>query len=221
MWPVRSTGTLDGVIETAVRPTSAGPLRLWLPAVVLLLGVGVGVGTEWAQGVLDDPWAMWANSVAAWCLPAALVGALAGGTRSATVAAVVTEVLLVASYYAAQSLQLLPVAGVTVAGWLLAGVAAGVVFGVAGQWWRSRDRRRATVGAALVSGVLVAEGLYRAVEFPWQGSSGVVMTVVGVVLGLLLGRSWAQRAAVLGLLVAVVPLAWLGTELVNAAFAAW
>ena len=211
------------MIDTVARPAPAPapPLRWWLPLVVLLLGVGVGVGTEWAQGVLDDPWAMWANSVAAWCLAAFAVGALAGRVRWAVAAAVATELVLVGSYYTAQTVQLLPVDRVTVAGWLLAGVAAGVVFGTAGQWWRRGAGRRATVGAAVVSGVLVMEGLYRAVQFPWQGSSGVVMAVVGVALALLLGRSTRQRGAVLGLLVAVVPLGWLATELVNAAFAAW
>jgi hypothetical protein len=213
---------LDGVIDTVDRPAPvpvAGH-RWWLPVVVLLLGVGGGVLTEWAQGVLDDPWAAWANSVAAWCLVGALVGALSGGVRVAAAAAVATELLLVASYYAAQAVQLLPVDEVTVVEWLVAGVPAGVVFGTAGQWWRRGAGRSATVAAAVISGVLVMEGSYRAVAFPWQGSSGVVMAVVGVVLALLLGRSWRQRAAVLGLLVAVVPLGWLATELVNAALAA-
>ena len=220
MCPVRSTGTLDAVVESAVRPAPAGPRHPWLPAVVLLLGVGVGVGAEWAQGVLDDPWAMWANSVAAWCLPAFLLGALSRGPRVAVAAGVATELLLVAGYYAAQAVQLLPVDRTTVVVWLAAGVLGGVVFGTAGHWWRRGGTREATVGAALVSGVLVVEGLYRAVSFPWQGSSGAVMAAAGLALALLLGRSWRQRAAVLGLLLAVVPLGWLGLELTNAVLAA-
>ena len=211
------------VIDTGLRPTPtpAAPTRWWLPFVVLLAGVGGGVLTEWAQGVLTDPWAMWANSVAAWCLVAVAVGALSGGPRVAVAAGVVVELLLVGGYYAAQAVQLLPVNGVTLAGWLVAGVLGGAVFGTAGHWWRYGDTRRATVGVALTSGVLVMEGLYRAVSFPWQGSSGVVMTAVGVALALLLGRSWRQRAVVLGLLLAVVPLGWLGLELTNALFSAW
>ena len=218
----RAGARLDGVIDT-VRPTTPAPAapqpRWWLPPVVLLLGVGVGVGTEWAQGVLGDPWAAWANSVAVWCLVAFAVGAVSGGPRVAAAAGVAVELLLVGSYYAAQAVQLLPVDRVTVAGWLVAGVVAGVVFGTAGHWWRRGAGRRATAAVALAAGVLMGEGLYRAVQFPWQGSSGAVMTGAGVVLALVLARSWRQRAVVLGLLVAVVPLGWLGTELVNALFA--
>ncbi|WP_222195869.1 DUF6518 family protein [Modestobacter italicus] len=210
------------MIDIAARPAPApaAPVRWWLPLAVLVLGVGGGVLTEWAQGVLPDPWGAWANSVAAWCLVAFLVGALSGGARTAVAAAVATELLLVGSYYAAQSVQQLPVNGVTVVEWLVAGVVAGVVFGTAGRWWRQGSGRRATAGVAVVGGVLVMEGLYRAVRFPWQGSSGVVMVVAGVVLALLLSRSWRQRALVAGLLAAVVPLGWLATELVNAALAA-
>lgn len=209
------------VIDTAARPAPApaAPVRWWLPIVVLLLGAGGGVLTEWAQGVLHDPWAMWANSIAAWCLVAFLVGALSGGPRVAIVAAVVTELLLVSGYYAAQAVQLLPVRGAVVVFWLAGGVLAGVVFGTAGWWWRRGEVRRAVVGAALISGVLVMEGVQRAVEFPWQGSSGAVMAVAGVVLGLLLGRSWRQRAVVLGLLLVVVPLGRLGLELAHSWFA--
>ncbi|MBB3674891.1 DUF6518 family protein [Modestobacter versicolor] len=211
------------MIDTAPAPaevTQTAP-RWWLPVVVLLLGAGGGVLTEWLQGVLDDPWAAWANSVAAWCLPAFAVGALAGRVRVAVVAAVATELLLVGSYYVSQYAQLLPVDGVTVAGWLVAGVLAGVVFGVAGHWWRAGEPRTAVAGAALMSGAVVGEGLYRAVAFPWQGSSGAVMAAAGVVLAVLLGRTWRQRLTVLGLLAAVVPLAWLGTVVVDAAFATW
>ncbi|GAA4753133.1 hypothetical protein GCM10023328_40430 [Modestobacter marinus] len=211
------------MIETAPAPTDlASPRPRWwlLLVVVLVVGAGGGVLTEWAQGVLDDPWAMWANSIAAWCLPAFLVGALARRPGTAVAAAVATEFLLVGSYYAAQLVQDLPVRSSVVGIWLVGGVLAGAVFGTAGAWWRRGDVPGATVGAALISGVLVMEGCYRAQAFPWQGASGVVMAVAGAVLALLLGRTWRQRAQVLGLLVLVVPLGWLGVHLVNGAFAA-
>jgi hypothetical protein len=202
---------------TAARPQP----RWWLPVVVLLVGVGGGVLTEWLQGEPADPWAAWANSVAAWCLAATAVGALAARAGLAAAAGVVTELLLVGGYYAAQYVQLLPVRTGTVVGWLVAGVLAGVVFGVAGSWWRTGDRLRALAGTTLVGGVLVAEGSYRAVAFPWQGSAGAVMAGVGVVLVLLLGRSWRDRLTVLALLLAVVPAGWLGTRLVDLAFTTW
>ncbi|WP_299951759.1 DUF6518 family protein [uncultured Modestobacter sp.] len=210
------------MIDTAARPVPApaAPVRWWLPLAVLVLGIGGGVLTEWAQGVLPDPWGAWANSVATWCLVAFLVGAISGGVRTAIAAAVATELLLVGGYYAAQAVQLLPVNRVTVVEWLVAGVVAGVVFGTAGRWWRQGSGRQAAVAVAVVGGVLVMEGGYRAVRFPWQGSSGVVMVVAGALLALLLARSWRQRALVAGLLVAVVPLGWLAIELVNAALAA-
>lgn len=189
--------------------------------VVLLAGVGGGVLTEWLQGVLAGPWAAWANSVATWCLVAFAVGALSARARAAVLAGIAVELLLVGSYYVAQLAQELPVVPVTVAGWLLAGVVGGTVFGTAGRWWRAGQPPWALAGAALTSGVVVAEGLYRAVRFPWQGSAGVLMVAVGVALALLLGRSWRQRAVVLGALALVVPLGWLGTVVVDAVFTAW
>ncbi|MGY1845667.1 DUF6518 family protein [Modestobacter sp. SYSU DS0875] len=204
---------------TPATQVTAGPARWWLPLLVLVLGAGGGVATEWAQGALGDPWAAWANSVAAWCLPAFAVGALARRWRGAVTAAVATELLLVGGYYAAQAVQLLPVRPVTVVVWLVAGVAAGLVFGTAGWWWRSCGPRRAVAGVTLLAGVLVQEGVYRQVHFPWQGASGWVMVAAGLVVALL-ARTARQRLAVLGLLAVVVPAGWAGTELVNALLAA-
>jgi hypothetical protein len=114
-----------------------------------------------------------------------------------------------------------PHATSTAAGWLVAGVVAGVVFGGAGAWWRAAAAPRSTMAVALMAGVLVSEGLLRAVRFPWQGSSGVIMGAVGLVVVVVLGRSWRQRLTVVGLLLVVVPLGLLGIELVNRLFAAW
>jgi hypothetical protein len=217
---------LDPVLATPVVPPSSGragrPAPAWaLATVVLVLGIGGGVLTEHLQGVLEDPWAAWANSVAAWCLPAFAVGALAARPRAATAAGVGVELLLVSGYYAAQGAQGYPVVAATLVGWLGAGVIAGVLFGLAGSWWRASTPRLDTVGIALLSGVLVSEGLVRAVRFPWQGSSGVVMAAAGVLVAVVLGRSWRQRLVVVALLLLVVPLGLAGDALANQLFAAF
>ena len=198
------------------------PVPWWaLAGVVLVAGLGGGALTEYLQGVLDDPWAMWANSVAAWCLVAFGVGALAVRRAAAGVAGVVVELLLVVGYYVTQSAQGVPHATSTAVGWLLAGVVAGVVFGIAGAWWRASGSPRSTAGLAVLAGVLVSEGLVRAVRFPWQGSSGVIMAAVGLLVVVVLGRSWRERAVVAGLLAVVVPLGLLGIEVVDRLFAAF
>ncbi|MGY2066574.1 DUF6518 family protein [Blastococcus sp. SYSU DS0619] len=214
------TSTLAFPEHVVTRRTQPAPWSV-LALAVLVLGTGGGVLTEHLQGVLDGPWAMWANSVAAWCVPAFAVGALAVRVLVAAVAGVVTELLLVTSYYVTQSAQDVPHATSTAVGWLAAGVVAGMVFGIAGAWWRAGEGWRGSVAVALLAGVLVSEGLMRAVRFPWQGSSGVIMAAVGVVVALLLGRSWRQRLAALALLAVVVPLGLLGTEIVDRVFAAW
>jgi hypothetical protein len=195
------------------------PRTLW--AAVLVLGAGVGALTEYLQGVLDDPWAMWANSVAAWCVPAFVVGALAVRARTAVLAGMATELLLVTGYYVTQSAQGVPHQTSAAITWLVCGIVAGVVFGSAGAWWRSGEPRRATVAVALLAGVLVSEGLLRAVRFPWQGWSGVIMAAVGVLVVVVLGRSWRQRAQVAGALAVVAPLGLLGSELVDRVLGAW
>jgi hypothetical protein len=141
--------------------------------------------------------------------------------RVAAVAGVVAELLLVIGYYVTQSAQGVPHATATAVGWALAGIVAGIVFGVAGAWWRASGPPRSTAAVAVLAGVLVSEGLVRAVRFPWQGPSGVLMAAVGVALVVVLGRSWRERLVVAGLLVAVVPLGLLGVEIVDRLFAAF
>lgn len=203
--------------EIGAGTRESAPGAWWLAVIVVVLGLGGGALTQVAQGVLDDPWAAWANSIAAWCLPAFVVGALAVRRGRATAAGVVTLLLLVIGYYAmrlvADDIELPPERTLLV--WTLGAVAGGVVFGLAGAWWRAADVRLQVLGAALISAVLVGEGIQRQVMFPWQGNSGLIMVGAGIVLAFALARSTRQKALIPLLAAAVVPLGLAGIWLTN------
>ncbi|WP_265520463.1 DUF6518 family protein [Oerskovia flava] len=200
------------------QPVRTGASTGRLALVVVAAGLGIGVLTEWAQGVLVDPWAMWANSIAVWVLVAFAVGALAGTPRRAAVAGVAVELLLLAGYYAVRTLQDVPSQERILVFWIAGALVGGLVFGVAGSWWRSTESWAQIAGVSLAGGVLVSEGLMRAVAFPWQGASGAIMVAVGIVLTVVIARTARQRwIAPLCLLVAV-PLGLSGTWVANSFF---
>lgn len=185
---------------------------------VLLAGAGVGVLTEWLQGVLVDPWAMWANSIVAWLIVAFVAGAVVRHAVPAAVLGVGVELALVGGYYVARTIHGLPSSTSVLVFWLVAGVVGGAVFGLAGAWWRSSIAWQQVVGLALLAGALVGEGIVRWVMFPWQGASGPIMCAVGVVVAVALARDRRQRWITPLALVVVVPLALVGNHLSDALF---
>lgn len=182
---------------------------------VLAGALGLGVLTEWLQGVLADPWAMWANSIASWVVVAFVAGALARRPVAAVVLGVGAEAMLMAGYYAARTLHGVPSDGRILAFWLGGALVGGAVFGLAGAWWRSDVAWRQVTGVALLGGVLVSEGLMRWQLFPWQGASGAIMCAVGLACAVVLARSPRQRWVVPLVLAATVPLGLLGTAAAN------
>jgi len=218
MRPDLPGGDADGVTTTSP-PRAAVPVPL--AGLVLLLGVAGGVLTEVLQGVLDHPWAAWVDSIAVWAALAFPVGAVAGTSGAAAVAGVATEALLVVSFYAAQAAEGYPVGERSVAFWLLAAVPGGVVFGVAGAWWRRADLWRQAAGTALLGGVFVVEGAVRWQQFPWQHDAGALMVAAGLVAPLLLGRSWRARLLGLAGVAVVLPLGTLGWQLTDAVLSAF
>lgn len=191
------------------------PLVRVAVAAVLAAALALGVLTEWLQGVLVDPWAMWANSVAAWVAVAFAAGALVRQPVAAAALGVGAEMMLMAGYYGARTLHGVPSDARILAFWLGGALVGGAVFGLAGAWWRSDVAWRQVTGVALLGGVLVSEGLMRWQMFPWQGASGAIMCVVGVVCAVVLARSRRQRWVVPLVLAATVPLGLLGTATAN------
>ncbi|MGW4641029.1 DUF6518 family protein [Sphaerisporangium sp. NPDC004334] len=191
----------------------SAPPRTWVLVVVAVVGgLLLGPVDLLAQVVLPYPWANLANSPAVWAVAAFALGAWGmQGLVRVSVAAALMLVLAVESYYAA-AVVFRHDDGATLYNqvalmWMGFGVLAGVVFGVAGAWFRSSRRWRANIGLAALSGVFVAEALrdLRTGVFGW--STALILTVIALVAPIALGRSLRHRLESLAL---VIPLALLG-----------
>ncbi|MBE1878794.1 DUF6518 family protein [Myceligenerans pegani] len=197
------------------------PVSSWLMATSSLIAAfWLGVLTEWAQGVLRDPFAMLANSVAWWVVVAFAAGALVRRRAAAVATGIGVELLLVAGYYVARTVGGVPSAPATLLVWLGAAVVGGAAFGLAGSWWREGATWQRVVALATLGGAFVSEGAVRWVSMPWQGATGAVQVAVGVTVTIGLARGWRQRLLVAGALAVATGLGFVGTWAVNELLAA-
>lgn len=153
-------------MTTLERPVSAPSVvdvgRLLIAPVTA--GLALGVGDLVVMTHVSYPWANLANSSAVWAIGAFLLGAVlrTDPVRSA-VAGVVMLVVAVEAYYGyAAFLGLDGVATVWSAHarmWMVFGVIAGVVFGVAGSWTSGNVWWQRVVGCAAGAGVLIGEAV--------------------------------------------------------------
>jgi predicted secreted protein len=171
-------------------------LRGW-PVVLLAAGCGVLLGTTDFL-VQQTPLGQLTNSVALWTTPAFLVGACVTppASRAVLPAGAALAVALGTWYAVAQSvygrydLSALP----HILIWLAGAVVAGLVFGVAGNWWRfHRDSWRAGLGLAALVALFTVESGYSflVLEQPgWGTEKLVVAGILLVALGRPLRRRW-------------------------------
>ncbi|MET8158130.1 DUF6518 family protein [Sphaerisporangium sp. NPDC005289] len=199
--------------RATVDPAENTPPRTWVVAVVAVAaGVLLGLLDLLAQVTLPYPWADLANSPAVWAAAAFAVGAWARrGLVGVCVAAVVLLVLAVETYYAAAVVfrhdDAASLYNQVAWMWIGFGVVAGVVFGVAGVWYRGPDRWRADIGLAALGGVFVAEAAKDARAGTFGLPTVLILTVIALLVPIALGRSARHRLESLAL---VVPLALLG-----------
>lgn len=180
---------------------SAGLRRAspWLIAgLVAAVGVANALLTLLAFGTLGEGWNTLGNSGALWLLVAFAVGALMPTAGLAVAAATASLVGSVVWFYvAAHYLVGMPVSSAGIAIWLIASVAGGPLYGLAGRWWRHGVDARHVIGLALMGGVFMAEGVFALIHDPRLPIVGWVAVTIGVVFAVALART--SRDRILGL----------------------
>ena len=173
-------------------PGRSAPATLVLAVVI---GLAWGAATSGLQTLM--PSSGLANAVGPWVAAAFAAGALGRRPGVAVAAGVLVCCGEVGGYYLVSAVRGFGINPSMVAVWAGAAVVAGPVFGAAGwAWRRARSVRRAALGAALLGGVFLAEGVVHYGLVLGYPGNAAVFCAVGVLLVLVLGAtSPAARAA--------------------------
>jgi hypothetical protein len=166
-----------------------------LPAIALVVvaGLATGIVTQFGQSVLPNDLLPIANSISPWLAVAFLIGAAMPRSRWAAIAAAGTLVFALVGYYAMTELRYGIGAGTgSLVRWGIGAAVGGPVFGVAGFLWRHGSAVQRAVGVGLLAAVFIAEGVYQTFVVDHR-TVGTGFVVTGLVLPVLLGRSWPDR----------------------------
>jgi hypothetical protein len=146
------------------QPLHAPGLRRWWWLIAVAAGLLLGPLDLWGQVNTPYPWANLFNSPAVWAAAAFAYARWVRNLPAAAVGAVIMLTIGVEAYYLAdvlvrganQSNLTSPTAFV----WLMGGVAAGLVFGIAGAWGGRDSGWRAVLGRSALPAVFGAEAVY-------------------------------------------------------------
>lgn len=197
----------DADVAQRPAPDVAVPAgRLVLLAVVV--GLGLGAVTAWAQGWLPDTLGSLANSAGPWGLVAFLLALLAGRPWVAVLVGAGTLAALLAGYVLAAAVRGDASSDALILFWGLAAVTVGPVLGLAAYAARRGPPLWAALGVATMTGVLVGEGAYGLLTV--ADTTEPLYWTVEAFVGLLLLVLWlarrrpGRRATLAGVLVAGV-----------------
>jgi Family of unknown function (DUF6518) len=181
--PAVATGPASGGSAVIARRVS----------LIVVVGIATGALTQVGQSVLPDGWSQAANAISPWLFVAFALGAAMPDRRWAVVAGVAALILSLVGYYL--MIELRYGYGGSRGSLLLWGtgaLVAGTVFGVAGQWWRRGGPWQVAAAIGVLAAVFVAEGIYQIGIQP-DAAIGAGFVVVGLIVPLVLGRSWGER----------------------------
>jgi Family of unknown function (DUF6518) len=182
---------------TTERRSSAATGRL---ALVVLVGLALGILTSYAQGWLPDEIRSFANSSGPWALVAFALALLAPSRRLAALHGFVALAALLAGYCIATGLRGFTASSALIAFWGAAALVAGPLLGLGAYWVRTDRGAFAAFGAGAMAGVLIGEGYFGLVYVGdttsgayWAGEIVVGVALLGAV------AAWRlRRHAVLG-----------------------
>ncbi|MFN8022989.1 MAG: DUF6518 family protein [Acidimicrobiales bacterium] len=198
----------------------AGIRGRWWWLVAITAGLLLGPLDLWGQVASPYPWANLFNSPSVWAAAAFGYGRWLRRPPVASIGGVVVLVVGVESYYLADVLvrdaSRSNLTSSTAMVWLLAGIVAGVVFGMAGSWASDTSSWRAVLGRSSLPAVFGAEAMRNAVRLVNEpaaarpddlGTFAVLLAVCALVSLILLirgaDRRSARRVAALSVIAAV------------------
>ena len=183
-------------------------LRRWWWLVAVVAGVLLGPIDLWGQVVTTYPWAHLFNSPSVWAAAAFAYGRWIRDRPAAPVGAVIVLVVGVEAYYLADVLvrdaNSANLASTTALVWLVAGVVAGLVFGVAGSWAADRSGWQAVLGRAALPAVFGAEAVLNVIRITTEpvdgrpadlGQFAVLLAVLAISTLVVLVRDVDRRTA--------------------------
>jgi hypothetical protein len=125
-----------------------------------LVALALGILTAYAQGWLPSEIGSLANTAGSWSLVAFALACLATDGRVAALIGGLVLVGLLVGYLIGEHARGYASGSSLIAFWGLAAVLAGPLLGIAGFWAGRGQGLRPGVGAGLMSGILVGEGVY-------------------------------------------------------------
>jgi Family of unknown function (DUF6518) len=160
-------------------------------------GLVLGGLTLFLQGMLPGSSNRLANSGAVWVVGAFVVGAMCRDEGWRTWLAGTAMLLgAVAGYYGSLvAFEHRIISSAVLSGpigWSAVALASGPIFATAGSWWRDQRLRRRVVSLCVLGGVFVAEGGYLLASHR-PVAEAVIVSTIGVLIPLALGRSAHER----------------------------
>ncbi len=161
---------------------------------LIVVGVGLATGalSLLVQGRLPGDWAQIGNSGAVWLAVSFSMGALWRSPRQALGAGLAALAGCLIGYFATGMASGVPYAAYFVALWSVVALVGGPLFGLAGYGWRVPHRVSHVAGLGLLGGLFVSEGLFTLLVNQ-HFTTGWPLVVVGLIMPLMLGRSWRDR----------------------------
>jgi hypothetical protein len=167
----------------------------------VLIGLGLGILTSYAQGWLPDEIRSFANSSGPWALVAFALALLARNRQVAALHGFVALATLLAGYCIATELRGFTASSSLIVFWGAAALVAGPLLGLAAYWVRNDRGALAAFGGGAMGGVLVGEG-YFGLAYVGDTTSGPYWAgeiIVGVaVLGAVAWWRLSRPALILG-----------------------
>jgi hypothetical protein len=173
-----------------LRPVSRVGLRV---ALVIGVGLAVGVLTSVGQTYLGGALNAFVNSASAWLVAPFLVGRVMTTRRGAAGAGLAAALAQLAGYYLTAHLRGYPAGGAIVVFWAGCALVGGPLFGVAGHLWRTGSPHLRGLGSTLLPAVFLAEGLWVYLHELHYTATAALWIGIGIALGLILPAGLVQR----------------------------